>query len=30
VGPLCAAISLPNFYLVNEALKRSNAVGAPP
>jgi len=30
VGLLCAAIYLPNFYLVTYALKQANAVGAPP
>jgi type IV pilus assembly protein PilC len=30
VGLLCAAIYLPNFYLVTEALKQANSVGAPP
>ena len=30
VGILCAAIYLPNFYLVTYALKQANAVGAPP
>jgi len=28
VDPLCAGIYLPDFYLVTEALKRANAVGA--